>query len=209
MDPKIQNLKNNLSKLSVDELIGIWIDNNRYEYTDDAFEAIKLIMQEKGIEIPQQEEAKYSKNINNKRKIFAPSMKDIYGDKTEKRFYFFRMMVVFLLGCVVFLLFVFLFYKLKIFDNNGFSEYNILLVAFIIQPIVSFICSFIITLWMKKFPSIQLYALFIPSIFPSINAVLSSNEEFHFMYMTIPAYIISVLIGLYGGYLVKQIKHFS
>jgi predicted house-cleaning noncanonical NTP pyrophosphatase (MazG superfamily) len=49
----------NLSLKETDELIDIWQSNNRYEWSDEAFESIRMILQERGVEIPEQNEPIY------------------------------------------------------------------------------------------------------------------------------------------------------
>ena len=42
-----------------DELIEIWQSNHRFEWSDEAFEVIKEILKERGVEIPEQNEPVY------------------------------------------------------------------------------------------------------------------------------------------------------
>jgi len=49
---------NNLSAKETDELLEIWVSNQRYEWSDIAFDAIQKILGERGVTLPNQEEAK-------------------------------------------------------------------------------------------------------------------------------------------------------
>ncbi|HSK87188.1 MAG TPA: hypothetical protein VK880_02455 [Anaerolineales bacterium] len=54
-----KQIHNNLSLKETDELLDMWQRNNRAEWSDDAFESIKDILKERGIEIPEQNEPVY------------------------------------------------------------------------------------------------------------------------------------------------------
>lgn len=51
----------NLKLKETDELLGIWQKNNHYEWTDEAFEAIHEILQERQVEIPPQDDPIYER----------------------------------------------------------------------------------------------------------------------------------------------------
>ena len=51
---QIDRIKTNLAKKDTTELIEIWSTNDREEYTDNAFEIIKQILIERGVDPPQQ-----------------------------------------------------------------------------------------------------------------------------------------------------------
>lgn len=48
-------LKDSLGNKDTQELIRIWTENDRQSYDDEAFEAIRLIMQERNVELPEQQ----------------------------------------------------------------------------------------------------------------------------------------------------------
>lgn len=57
MDKKrIEELKHTLSTKVTDELIDIWVENDRTQYCDEAFAAIDAILRERGVERPKQRE---------------------------------------------------------------------------------------------------------------------------------------------------------
>jgi|SRR5688572_18025250 len=49
----------NMNVKETDELLDIWQTNNRVEWSDEAFEAIKDILKERGVEIPEQDNPIY------------------------------------------------------------------------------------------------------------------------------------------------------
>lgn len=52
---RIADLKDSLGNKDTQELIRIWSENDRQSYADEAFEAIKLIMQERNVALPEQQ----------------------------------------------------------------------------------------------------------------------------------------------------------
>ena len=62
------DIKENLSTKETDELLQIWNDNNRAEWTDIAFSAIEEILTERGVTVPPQpnETTELKKKINAK-----------------------------------------------------------------------------------------------------------------------------------------------
>jgi hypothetical protein len=53
-DSLYNQIYNNLNLRTTNELLEIWQKNNRYEWTDTAFEAIQKILSERGEEVPPQ-----------------------------------------------------------------------------------------------------------------------------------------------------------
>jgi hypothetical protein len=53
-DSLYSQIHNNLNLRTTNELLEIWQKNNRYEWTDTAFEAIQKILVERGEEVPPQ-----------------------------------------------------------------------------------------------------------------------------------------------------------
>jgi membrane-associated HD superfamily phosphohydrolase len=50
----IQQIRSSMEAKSTEELLKIWEENNREEYSDEAFEAIKQLLTERGITLPPQ-----------------------------------------------------------------------------------------------------------------------------------------------------------
>ena len=63
----IKDIQNNMTAKKIDELLDIWKENDRNEWSDEAFEAIKRVLIEKKVELPAQknnfEEVKVDKAI--------------------------------------------------------------------------------------------------------------------------------------------------
>ena len=59
----INNLKNNFQNQSNEELLDVWTKNDRYSYREEVFTAIRAILINRKIEIPEQEEALDTKEI--------------------------------------------------------------------------------------------------------------------------------------------------
>jgi hypothetical protein len=57
-----RQIYSNLNLKETDDLLDLWQANNRYEWSDEAFEIIRAILQERGIEIPEQGEPVYERN---------------------------------------------------------------------------------------------------------------------------------------------------
>jgi hypothetical protein len=57
-----RQIYSNLNLKETDDLLDIWQANNRYEWSDEAFEIIRAILQERGTEIPEQGEPVYERN---------------------------------------------------------------------------------------------------------------------------------------------------
>ena len=53
----------NLNTKETDELLEIWVGNRRYEWSDIAFDVIRQILEERGMALPPQDEAKTSPAI--------------------------------------------------------------------------------------------------------------------------------------------------
>jgi hypothetical protein len=54
-----RKIHNELNLRETEDLLEIWQENDHFEWSDDAFEVIREILKARGVEIPQQEEAKY------------------------------------------------------------------------------------------------------------------------------------------------------
>ncbi len=55
MNDSLRNqIYNNLNQKTTDELVAIWDENNRREWSEQAFELIQIILKERGEEIPAQ-----------------------------------------------------------------------------------------------------------------------------------------------------------
>lgn len=54
-----QQIYGNLSTRETEELLDIWLTNNRGEWSDEAFEVIERLLKERGAELPQQGEPVY------------------------------------------------------------------------------------------------------------------------------------------------------
>jgi hypothetical protein len=57
-----QQIHNELNLRETDDLLDIWQENDRGEWSDDAFEVISEILKARGIEVPEQDEAIYEHN---------------------------------------------------------------------------------------------------------------------------------------------------
>lgn len=53
----------NMNTKETDELLEIWVGNRRYEWSDIAFDVIRQILEERGMALPPQDEAKTSPAI--------------------------------------------------------------------------------------------------------------------------------------------------
>lgn len=58
-------IKKQMEQKTTDELLSIWIKNDREEWSNDAFEAVKLILLERGENLPQQETSKADESLEN------------------------------------------------------------------------------------------------------------------------------------------------
>ncbi len=55
-DPKLfTDIKKGVQKKSTDELLVIWKENKRTRWSDNAFEAIRQILKERSVELPEQD----------------------------------------------------------------------------------------------------------------------------------------------------------
>ena len=57
-----RQIYSNLNLKETDELVYIWQANNRYEWSYEAFEIIRAILQERGVQIPKQDEPIYERS---------------------------------------------------------------------------------------------------------------------------------------------------
>jgi hypothetical protein len=55
-DPLTRAIKQRMSSLDDGELLHLWVENDRGQYSDAAFEAVRLILAERGVELPTQNE---------------------------------------------------------------------------------------------------------------------------------------------------------
>lgn len=53
----VNYIRDNMKSKSDEELLNIWKENNRNEYSDDAFKIIKELILERNLELPEQNEA--------------------------------------------------------------------------------------------------------------------------------------------------------
>ncbi len=64
-----QQIYNELNLRETDDLLDIWLENNRVEWSDEAFSVISQILKQRGVEIPKQDEIalreKENTNIEN------------------------------------------------------------------------------------------------------------------------------------------------
>ncbi|HSB02084.1 MAG TPA: hypothetical protein VLE49_15650 [Anaerolineales bacterium] len=54
-----EQIHDNMNLKETDELLEIWQNNHRFEWSDDAFEVIKDVLKERGVDIPEQDEPLY------------------------------------------------------------------------------------------------------------------------------------------------------
>ena len=47
-------IRSRMTPKDTDELLEIWRTNNRFDWSDDAFDVIEQILKERGVEIPEQ-----------------------------------------------------------------------------------------------------------------------------------------------------------
>src|ERR1051325_2545819 len=81
-------IHNELNLKETDDLLILWQGNNRVEWSDVAFEIIKEILEERGIEIPQQDEPIYEYNEDNvERHDFSSEELKIIDDENSPEFY--------------------------------------------------------------------------------------------------------------------------
>ncbi len=57
-----QQIYNELNLRETDDLLDIWQENDRVEWSDDTFEVISEILKARGVEVPEQDEAIYEHN---------------------------------------------------------------------------------------------------------------------------------------------------
>lgn len=81
-----QQIYNELNLRETDDLLDIWQENNRFEWSDDAFEVINEILKARGVEIPEQDEAKYEQNETKDYKFSDEELKIIH-DENPPDFY--------------------------------------------------------------------------------------------------------------------------
>ncbi len=53
---RVEELKENLKSRDTSELLEIWKSNDREMYVEEAFEAVKLLLEERGVPVPEQSE---------------------------------------------------------------------------------------------------------------------------------------------------------
>ena len=82
-------IRNRMVLKETEELIEIWQTNDRSEWSDDAFEVIKGILDERGVEIPEQNEPVYEhkEEKNEKNYDFSDEELRIIDDENPPAFY--------------------------------------------------------------------------------------------------------------------------
>jgi len=50
----VRDIRKNMESRSSQQLVGIWVKNDRTEYSAEAFEAIRLILRERSVDLPSQ-----------------------------------------------------------------------------------------------------------------------------------------------------------
>ena len=81
-----QQIYNELNLRETDDLLDIWQENNRLEWSDDAFEIIGEILRARGVEIPQQDGAIYEHD-ETKDYDFSEEELKIIDDENPPDFY--------------------------------------------------------------------------------------------------------------------------
>jgi hypothetical protein len=81
-----QQIYNELNLRETDDLLVIWQENNHFEWSDDAFEVISEILKARGVDIPQQDEAKYEQDATEDHKFSDEELK-IIDDENPPDFY--------------------------------------------------------------------------------------------------------------------------
>lgn len=87
-----RQIYSNLNLKETDELLNIWQANNRYEWSDEAFEIIKMVLQKRGVEIPEQDEPVYKPSERSQRESFENDGLDEWeakalDDESQPEFY--------------------------------------------------------------------------------------------------------------------------
>lgn len=72
----VQNIRKNIESKSTEELIQIWKENDRSQYSDEAFEAIRQLLEEQGVATPLQNLSEKSTNGISQR---YPALQTIAG----------------------------------------------------------------------------------------------------------------------------------
>lgn len=81
-----QQIYNELNLRETDDLLDIWQENNHFEWSDDAFEVISKILKARGVEIPEQDAAKYKQNEAEDHQFSDEELK-IIDDENPPDFY--------------------------------------------------------------------------------------------------------------------------
>jgi hypothetical protein len=73
MDKELaEQIKENIDKESTDELLRIWIENDRKEWTDETFDVVKQVLIQRGEKIPEQKKPTFfDMNRRNKKYYIA------------------------------------------------------------------------------------------------------------------------------------------
>ena len=85
-----KQIHGNLNSKGTDELLEIWKANDRADWSDIAFDVIREILQERGVEIPQQNEPNFQQNERDRAKEalnFSELELKIVDDENPPAFY--------------------------------------------------------------------------------------------------------------------------
>lgn len=58
VEKRVSQIKVHMEAKSTEELLGIWTKNDRAEWSDSAFEAVRLVLEDRHVELPEQNRAK-------------------------------------------------------------------------------------------------------------------------------------------------------
>src|ERR1043165_9307374 len=83
-----QQIYNELNLRETDDLLDIWLENNREEWSDEAFSVISEILKQRGTEIPRQDEMSLDeKNSSTENDGFSDAELKIIADQNPPDFY--------------------------------------------------------------------------------------------------------------------------
>src|SRR5512139_582545 len=84
-----EQIHNNMNLKETEELLELWRNNDRAEWSQEAFEIIKEILKERGVEIPEQNEPIYEHKEKDQQAEddFSAQELHIIDDETPPAFY--------------------------------------------------------------------------------------------------------------------------
>lgn len=84
-----EQIRNQMNLIETNELLEIWQNNDRAEWSDDAFEVIKEILNERGVDLPEQHKPVYehSEKKNQEDNGFSAEELRIIDDENPPDFY--------------------------------------------------------------------------------------------------------------------------